>query len=45
MDDTLEMHVERDVIDALKDSAYPWYEDWSVWVIGLLALILLLGVA
>ena len=39
-DNTLEMHAERDVINA-----YQWYEDWSIWVIGLLALISLWGVA
>ena len=39
------MHAERDFINALKDSACWWYEDWSVWVIGILSLISLLGVA
>ena len=45
IDDILEMHAEKDVINALKDSVYQWYEDWSISVIGLLALITLLGVA
>lgn len=43
IDDTLEIHAERDVINALKDSKYKWYEDWSVYVVGLLAIIALLG--
>ena len=34
IDDTLEMHAERDIINAIKNSAYKWYKDWSIWVIG-----------
>ena len=44
IDDTLDIHAERNVINALKKSAYRWYEDWSVWVTATLAIVTLLGV-